>query len=155
TSVNVNWFTTSTTDVGTFTLGRFTLTDSATGTWMLRLDSLNQAAPVVMNGTIQNGLLLGTSPPVHPGDFDLDGDVDGADFVAWQTNFPKATGATHAQGDADGDGDVDGADFVVWQTNFPFSPGPGTAPVPEPQSILLVAIGGTLAVLCWKQKQQK
>jgi hypothetical protein len=72
--------------------------------------------------------------------------VDGVDFVAWQTNFPKASGATLAQGDADGDGDVDGADFVVWQTNFPFTPGPGTVPVPEPAAWLLVAIGGAMAV---------
>jgi hypothetical protein len=79
----------------------------------------------------------------QPGDFDGDGDVDGADFVAWQTNFPKTSGATPAQGDADGDGDVDGADFVVWQTNFPFSPGPGTSPVPEPATWLL-ALGTIL-----------
>jgi hypothetical protein len=80
----------------------------------------------------------------HPGDFDGDGDVDGADFVAWQTNFPTASGATLAQGDADGDGDVDGADFVVWQTNFPFTPGAGAAPVPEPSAwmLALVALGG-------------
>ena len=70
----------------------------------------------------------------HPGDFDSDGDVDGADFVAWQQHFPTSTGATLADGDADGDGDVDGADFVVWQQNFPFTPGPGTSPVPEPGS---------------------
>jgi autotransporter-associated beta strand protein len=77
----------------------------------------------------------------HPGDFDSDGDVDGADFVAWQTNFPTASGATLAQGDADGDGDVDGADFVVWQTNFPFTPGPGASPVPEPIGFASCAIG--------------
>jgi hypothetical protein len=78
-----------------------------------------------------------------PGDFDSDGDVDGADFVAWQTNFPKESGATLAQGDADEDGDVDGADFVVWQTNFPFTPGGATAPVPEPAAgwLLLMAVG--------------
>jgi hypothetical protein len=80
----------------------------------------------------------------HAGDFDADGDVDGADFVAWQTNFPKASGATLAQGDADADGDVDGADFVVWQTNFPFTPGPGAAPVPEPATwtLVMLALGG-------------
>jgi autotransporter-associated beta strand protein len=77
----------------------------------------------------------------HPGDFDSDGDVDGADFVAWQTNFPTAFGATLAQGDADGDGDVDGADFVVWQTNFPFTPGPGASPVPEPGAVCLAICG--------------
>jgi hypothetical protein len=74
------------------------------------------------------GLRVGTTnAPPTPGDFDGDHDVDGADFVAWQTNFPKASGATRAQGDADGDGDVDGADFVVWQTNFPTSPGSAIA----------------------------
>jgi hypothetical protein len=82
-------------------------------------------------GTRLNGFELHAVVAAHPGDFDSDGDVDGADFVAWQTNFPTPTGATLAQGDADGDGDVDGADFVVWQTNFPFTPSPGSA-VPEP-----------------------
>jgi hypothetical protein len=75
------------------------------------------------------------------GDFDSDGDVDGADFVAWQTNFPKATDALLSEGDADGDGEVAGADFVVWQTNFPFAPGPGTAFVPEPTALFLEAFG--------------
>jgi hypothetical protein len=83
--------------------------------------------------------------PLHPGDFDSDGDVDGADFVAWQTNFPKASGATLAQGDADKDGDVDGADFVIWQTNFPYTPGSGSSTVPEPHGGLLAMMG--LAVL--------
>jgi hypothetical protein len=78
--------------------------------------------------------------PSHPGDFDSDGDVDGADFVAWQTNFPKPSGATLAQGDADNDGDVDGADFVVWQTNFPFTPAPGASPVPEPAGFAIGAV---------------
>jgi hypothetical protein len=90
-----------------------------------------------VNGT---PLLTSIGAPPHPGDFDSDGDVDGADFVAWQTNFPKASGALLSEGDADGDGDVDGADFVVWQTNFPFTPGPGSSPVPEPHAFLLVAL---------------
>jgi hypothetical protein len=80
------------------------------------------------------------APPAQAGDFDGDGDVDGADFVAWQTNFPKATGAVLADGDADADGDVDGADFVVWQTNFPFTPNPGASPVPEPSAIALTTL---------------
>jgi hypothetical protein len=96
----------------------------------------------------------GTAHPIYlddvptttavPGDFDADGDVDGADFVAWQTNFPKSTDATLAQGDADNDGDVDGADFVVWQTNFPFTPSPGAAPVPEPAACFLALVGVVL-----------
>jgi autotransporter-associated beta strand protein len=77
-----------------------------------------------------------------PGDFDADGDVDGADFVAWQTNFPISSGATLGQGDADGDGDVDGADFVVWQTNFPHTAGP--AAVPEPAAFALALTAGAM-----------
>ncbi len=51
-------------------------------------------------------------------DFDKDGDVDGADFLVWQTNFFTPTGATPNDGDADQDGDVDGEDFLIWQLEF-------------------------------------
>jgi hypothetical protein len=89
-------------------------------------------------------VLTSPLPTLHAGDFDGDGDVDGADFVAWQTNFPKETGATLAQGDADGDGDVDGADFVVWQTNFPFPSAPGASIVPEPTALVLGTLGAAM-----------
>lgn len=87
--------------------------------------------------------------PTTAGDFDGDGDVDGADFVAWQTNFPKLTDATPGQGDADGDGDVDGADFSAWQQAFPGS-GSGVAPVPEPSPLILATLGvaGLFAYRC-------
>ncbi|MCC7087297.1 MAG: hypothetical protein IT427_20025 [Pirellulales bacterium] len=86
------------------------------------------------------------APFVQPADFDGDGDVDGADFVVWQTNFPTVGGATLSQGDADGDGDVDGADFVMWQTNFPTTPGIEAAAVPEPSGwmLSLIALGAVL-----------
>lgn len=102
-------------------------------------------------GTITlTGQLVATATlPFAPGDFDHDGDVDGADFVAWQTNFPKATGATAAQGDADGDNDVDGADFAVWQSQFPQPPAPGVAPVPEPGAAMLFLIGA--AAFCGRK----
>jgi hypothetical protein len=85
------------------------------------------------------------SPPAHPGDFDADGDVDGADFATWQNNFPTPSGAAVLAGDADGDGDVDGADFIVWQTNFPYAPGAGSSPVPEPNAALLLLAGTAMA----------
>jgi hypothetical protein len=90
-------------------------------------------------GTRLNGFELHAVTAI-PGDFDGDGDVDGADFVTWQTHFPTETGATLAGGDADADGDVDGADFAAWQTSFPFEPGPGSSPVPEPAAWLLCCL---------------
>jgi hypothetical protein len=80
------------------------------------------------DGLAIDDLFFSASASSQLGDFDGDNDVDGADFVAWQTNFPKSSGATRAMGDADADGDVDGADFVIWQTNFPTSSGGGVAP---------------------------
>jgi autotransporter-associated beta strand protein len=77
---------------------------------------------------------------VRAGDFDGDGDVDGADFVAWQTHFPMGSGATTGQGDADGDSDVDGADFAAWQSNFPTSPA-SASPVPEPKGWVICGVG--------------
>jgi hypothetical protein len=110
--------------------------------WEGLIDEVAVYNTALSDATILAHYNAGTSatPPVHPGDFDGDGDVDGADFVAWQTNFPKASGALPTEGDADGDGDVDGADFVVWQTNFPFTPGPGATPIPEPSTIVLAGI---------------
>jgi hypothetical protein len=52
-------------------------------------------------------------------DFDENFRVNGADFVIWQTHFPKATGSLHSEGDADNDDDVDGADLAIWQQYFP------------------------------------
>jgi hypothetical protein len=96
----------------------------------------NYAGLLMAGGATGEVFLLPFIPPV-PGDFDADGDVDGADFVTWQTHFPTSSGATLAQGDADGDGDVDGADFVVWQTNFPFTASAGASPIPEPAAVWL------------------
>jgi hypothetical protein len=89
-----------------------------------------------------------------PGDFDFDGDVDGADFVVWQTNFPSAgPGIPPVPGDADGDGDCDGADFVVWQTNFPYTPGPAATPVPEPAAVALAPVSLLGAAFCLRLRR--
>ena len=81
-----------------------------------------------------------------PGDFDLDGDVDGVDFAHWQIGYPTASGASLSDGDADGDGDVDGVDFGLWQANYPTSAAGGSAAIPEPATLALLLVGG-LALL--------
>jgi hypothetical protein len=50
------------------------------------------------------------------GDANLDGFVDGLDFIIWNSNKFTATPAWTA-GDFNADGVVDGQDFIVWNTN--------------------------------------
>jgi hypothetical protein len=109
----------------------------------LNIDALNGDIRLVLTASTLNG------------DFDSDGDVDGADFIAWQTNFPTASGATPADGDADGDTDVDGADFAAWQSGYPTSPGPGASPVPEPSTCMSLLIFVITALLALQGKHFK
>src|SRR5690606_3859001 len=53
-----------------------------------------------------------------PADFNIDGNVDGADLGVWETNFGTTRNALRSHGDADGDGNVDGHDFLAWQRSF-------------------------------------
>lgn len=67
------------------------------------------------------------------GDFDTDGDVDGADFLRWQRDFPT----------------LNAADLAQWQNNY--GAGnlvAGSVAVPEPGSVALLVIGGVLFLDC-------
>ena len=84
------------------------------------------------------------------GDFDGDGDVDGDDFLLWQRNFPILDGtADSLSGDANADGNVDGDDFLIWQSNFPFPI--SLSSIPEPHSLVLLAMGTTGVLGCRRQ----
>lgn len=66
-----------------------------------------------------------------PGDANLDGIVDGLDFIIW--NDHKFTGGTNFQlGDFNFDGITDGQDFILWNENKFQSLGCQTMAVPEP-----------------------
>ncbi len=62
------------------------------------------------------------------GDFDLDGDVDGADFLDWQQGFGSS---------------FDADDLVVWQANFGVvgQESSSSAVIPEPAAWALAAAG--------------
>jgi hypothetical protein len=142
TSINLQWFTTSSADVGTFKLGRFTLADSAQGTWQMRLDSLGQAAPVVLSGNVQNGLLMGTNPPGTAGDFNSDGKVDAADYVTWR----KSNNTNNALPNDNGlSTPIGAAHYNLWRANFGAGAGSGSglvgaSNVPEPATIVMLVL---------------
>ena len=75
------------------------------------------------------------------GDFDLDNDVDGDDFLIWQRGSGTLAEASVTDGDADLDGDVDSDDLAIWQANYGLVVGASVAAVPEPSSIVLLLIG--------------
>ncbi len=78
--------------------------------------------PSVYLGAIE--LPMGT-----PGDFDLDGDVDGQDFLMWQ------------RGESPGGNAVGSTDLADWQANYGIGPlQANVTSVPEPTAVSLLAI---------------
>jgi hypothetical protein len=76
---------------------------------------INWMASAVTDGT------PGAAPLVafDVADFDLDGHVNGNDFLHWQRGLGKSVPNGHiADGDSDGDRDVDAADLATWRTHF-------------------------------------
>lgn len=59
---------------------------------------------------------LGPGRAYLPGDADLSGAVNGADFIIWNTNKFQTTNAW-CRGDFNADGVTNGVDFVVWNSN--------------------------------------
>jgi hypothetical protein len=74
--------------------------------------------------------------PEPSADFDVDGDVDGTDFLAWQTRLNQST-SVNAAGDANVDGRVNADDLAVWHSQFDVA-ADSVAAVPEPTSSLSV-----------------
>ena len=76
----------------------------------------------------------GLGSPYKPGDANLDGVVDGQDFVIWN-NSKFTAGLGWSQGNFNGDGFIDGLDFVQWNINkFTAS---DAMSVPEPSNVPL------------------
>jgi hypothetical protein len=58
------------------------------------------------------------NPPFLPGDFNVDGTVDAADYVLWRFEVGHQMPLAQLSADANGDGIVDDADYQIWRRNF-------------------------------------
>jgi hypothetical protein len=85
-----------------------------------------------------------------PGDFNRDGNVDGADYAVWRKLQNSVASSAGAGADGNFDGKVTDADLDVWRAHFrqhlgmPGSGAVAQVEVPEPSGfILLIAFVGT------------
>jgi hypothetical protein len=86
---------------------------------------------------------------VIPGDYDLDDDVDGNDFLVWQRDLGSTT---NLNADGSNNGVVDAADLTIWKTQFPPSlPPPVASAVPEPTGLGL-ALATFLATIVARRR---
>lgn len=84
---------------------------------------------------------LPSGNPYLPADMNLDGFVDGLDFIIWNDNRFTSI-AEFCAGDVNADGVVDGSDFIVWNDHRFTSSGDSVA-VPEPacgSALLLIGL---------------
>jgi hypothetical protein len=92
-----------------------------------------------------------------PGDFNLDGSVDSADYVVWRKNLGQSS-ATFVQGDATYNGSIGMDDYAIWQANFGFVRQPlaaasaATAAVPEPTSWVMFCMALLSTPLTWRKR---
>ena len=105
------------------------------------VDNNDLVAWLAVAGAAENA----SGNPYLPGDANLDGSVDGTDFLIWNANKFTPVSAW-CRADFNADGTVDGADFLIWNANKFTSAAP---PVPEPSSAAICLIV-VLANAAWR-----
>ncbi len=94
---------------------------------------------------------LASGNPYLKGDANLDGIVDGIDFLAWNAHkFSEL--AQWTAGDFTANGVVDGGDFLLWNANK-FTSADSVAAVPEPASILIVLLLLTASPRLFRERE--
>lgn len=79
--------------------------------------------------------------PANPGDYILDGVVDGDDFLAWQRQLGAAVTPIGSGADGDLSGRVDAPDLAVWEEHYGLSAQSQAASVGSVLASALVAVG--------------
>jgi len=104
--------------------------------------------PVLDKISPESTLRLTLAPESPPGDFNLDGQVDAADFTLWRDTLGQ-TGPNLAT-DGNGDNVVDELDYQLWQTGFDQATASAqlATTVPEPAAVVYALLIAGMAILC-------
>jgi len=91
-----------------------------------------------------------SEPTPWPGDAQPDGKVDGGDYTIWADNYGTTDATPWSQGgwvvgNFTEDTNVDGGDYTVWADEYGY--GTGGAAIPEPATLLVLAVGGAAALI--------
>jgi hypothetical protein len=99
-----------------------------------------QAQPTGAREFFFDNLLIAAEPS---GDYDADGDVDGADLLLWQRTLGSNSDLA---ADGNDNGTVDAADLQIWRNTFGQSAASAVAQaIPEPASCALLILWAVLA----------
>jgi hypothetical protein len=88
----------------------------------------------------QAGVRSGTILSAVPGDINLDGVVDAADYITLKQNFGMTSGARWLQGNFNGDNNVNWTDLQTLMANFGTRSVGGAPAAPEPATLSLLAL---------------
>ncbi|MEQ8849168.1 LamG-like jellyroll fold domain-containing protein [Botrimarina sp.] len=84
-------------------------------------------------------VFVGTGvPDAIAGDYNSDGVVDAADYTVWRDSVGKE--GSFLAADGNGDAVVDTLDYDVWVANFGATAAPPTNAVPEPGTLVMLAL---------------
>lgn len=98
-------------------------------------DALSRVAPLIddLRAFTREALSLS-------GDYNLDGEIDEADLIAWRNAYGTAG---YSRADGNRDGRVDAADYTLWREAMPSTT--AARAIPEPSAALLVALAWSVS----------
>jgi hypothetical protein len=130
----------------------YNVTTPATGFNSIRFGSpsnVTSAGNGFYGGAIFDNIKLSlvdvvVEPEPLVGDYTGDGMVDAADYTAWRDTLgTSVTAGTGADGNGNGviDGPGPGSDYEFWANNYGATAASSSVTIPEPASLVLVALG--------------
>jgi hypothetical protein len=124
------------------------ITTNLQGLLRINRDDPNAGYRPAFSGAVVGTDYVVTFQGARAGDATGDNRIDSSDLAALGASWLKLGGTfTWLEGDFNGDGQVDGTDLASlgagwwWQGPWP-SPAPTDAPLPEPATLVLLAMGG-------------